>query len=229
MADNDVLKDAFRQFRIEYDARLAETYLTKSAATQMKTEYNTQVAATYLTKAEASQFVNKRTPTLSLGTWSVSGTTYSTTISYNGDGALSSSIGTISGNTLSVTSANGVFSGTITATAGNSYQSTTLNFNYSTSGDSPKTAPTLEIEPFGEGDNVTVITYNGDGVLYCNTDTPFFGAMIEDTSSSEYNLYVYRSENAETTETSCTVTVYATEGTNYAAKTATVEYTFEEG
>lgn len=75
----------------------------------------------------------KTNPTFSLGEWYLSNNdVYSNIISYNGDGTLSTDVGTINGSTISVADEDGRFSGAITATEGNNYAAGRIYFGYYT-------------------------------------------------------------------------------------------------
>lgn len=89
-----------------------------------------------------------------------------------------------------------------------------------------KTEPTLEVGELQDGSievgGYTIksaeITYDGDGTLLAGTDVDTW-VMIE---SSSINI-VPAASSGETG----TCTLYATEGTNYAAKSITFSYSFE--
>ena len=167
----------------------------------------------------------KSTPSLSLGAWTKSGSTFSATISYDGDGVLSSSLGSISGSTLTISDQDGSFNGTISASEGNSFAPASLYFSYSTVSSSPpaKATPSLSIDTTDIGNGCDgIISYNGDGHVYANTDNPYFGISIDDN----YCVYLHRAPNAEeytSCNTSCNVTFYASEGTNYSAASISAE------
>ena len=116
-----------------------ETFAQKMTAMSTNTYVNSKrldatSPASELSPGESSggSATAKTVPTLSLGVWTKSGTTYTATISYNGDGTLSSTLGTISGSTLSITDADGIFSGIIMATETDTYAASSLSFTYNT-------------------------------------------------------------------------------------------------
>ena len=76
--------------------------------------------------------VSKATPVLAINEWSKNNSTYSASLSYSGDGVLSTNIGSISGTTLTISDDDGIFSGVLSATAGTSFAATSLNFFYFT-------------------------------------------------------------------------------------------------
>lgn len=67
----------------------------------------------YRTKGEVV-FTDKPTPNLSIGSWSAVDTVYTAPITYDGDGALSVNIGSISNGSLIVADEDGIFSGVLT-------------------------------------------------------------------------------------------------------------------
>lgn len=75
---------------------------------------------------------DKQTPVLSLGSWSAVDTVYSAPITYTGDGTLSTDIGTIANDILTVEDVDGNFSGVISATGGDDFNDTFLAFNFQT-------------------------------------------------------------------------------------------------
>ena len=78
-------------------------------------------------------FTKKAIPELTVSSFNKNGNTYTATINYNGDGALTSSIGTINGNILSITSADGNFSGVVTASEGTNYSTVAFHFEHKAS------------------------------------------------------------------------------------------------
>lgn len=89
--------------------------------------------------------MSKTQPTLTLGSWSNVDSTYTADISYNGDGSLSSTTGTIANNVLTVISDDGIFNGVITASEGQYFAATGLNFYY-TSVPAPAPIEPVEID-----------------------------------------------------------------------------------
>ena len=74
----------------------------------------------------------KTQPTLALEQWKINGDSFIAGITYDGDGYLYTTSGTIKDNILTVTSANGNFNGVITASEGRNFAATSLNFYYTT-------------------------------------------------------------------------------------------------
>lgn len=87
-----------------------------------------------LTKAIKAKIANstKPTPNLSIGGWSAVDTVYTVPITYDGDGALSVNVGSISNGSLIVADEDGIFSGVLSATAGDSFAPAKLYFNFDT-------------------------------------------------------------------------------------------------
>ena len=79
---------------------------------------------------DLTQIITKQNPTLTISPFNKNGDNYTALITYNGDGILTSSIGVINGNILSVTSMNGEFNGEIKASEGLNYYATALPFYY---------------------------------------------------------------------------------------------------
>ncbi len=134
---------------------------------------------------------SKTQPTLSLGVWTKSGTTYSATITYNGDGTLSSTLGTISGTTLSITDADGIFSGVISASEGTTYAAGKLAFSYNT--EEVQTGKTEGLFTYDGGD----LTYNGDGQVYVYDRAGGLAEVVNDISefrNPEEDQYFFASE-----------------------------------
>ena len=167
---------------------------------------------------------SKAFPTLSLSSWTKSGSTFSATISYDGDGSLSTSLGSISGTTLTVSDQDGSFNGTISASEGNTSAPVSLHFSYNTSiASTPvKATPSLSLSA---DSNPTTISYNGDGLLFANTDSAYFGVSID----SDYCLYITRIPTPEAEEfSSCNVTIFASEGANYSAASISAEVEYQD-
>lgn len=72
----------------------------------------------------------KQTPTLSLSDFQQIGTTYTATITYNGDGQLSADLGSVTNNQLTVIDADGTFNGTLSATEGTNYKAASITFSH---------------------------------------------------------------------------------------------------
>lgn len=89
-------------------------------------------------------------------------------------------------------------------------------------GSSAKTEPTLTIthnpEFDGESDIGFEISYNGDGHLFAKVNNTYAATRL-DTSAETPVLYVSDYE-----DTTFTVSLHATEGSNYAAKTVSATY-----
>ena len=171
---------------------------------------------------------SKAFPTLSLSSWTKSGSTFSATISYDGDGSLSTSLGSISGTTLTVSDQDGSFNGTISASEGNTSAPVSLHFSYNTSiASTPvKATPSLSLSA---DSNPTTIFYDGDGLLFANTDNPYFGVHIEQIDATEgiYDIYPVRHDIAESEDiNSYNVTIFASEGANYCAASISAEVEF---
>lgn len=122
------------------------------------------------------QEVSKPAPTLTLGEWNKANDVYTALITYDGDGDLSTSEGAIIGGTmLTITDADGDFSGIISATEGEIYAATSLNFSYITeeseSGTGQQTQskikPTLRIKNWTAKPPAAnaFVEYDGDGEL----------------------------------------------------------------
>jgi len=122
------------------------------------------------------QEVSKPAPTLTLGEWNKANDVYTALITYDGDGDLSTSEGAIIGGTmLTITDADGDFSGVITATEGEIYAASSLNFSYITeeseSGTEQQTQtkikPTLQIKNWTAKPPAAnaFVEYDGDGEL----------------------------------------------------------------
>ena len=71
---------------------------------------------------------NKTAPMLTVGQFNKNGNTYTAQINYNGDGSLSTSLGFINGNVLSVTNPDGNFNGFVTASEGTNFLPAQVNF-----------------------------------------------------------------------------------------------------
>lgn len=112
-----------RAFGIDISAQ-KEQILLKGLAIKYQDRYQS-----------VSQFYNdliapeKQTPILNVGQFTKNGDTYTAPITYNGDGALTTNIGFINGNILSVTSTNG-FNGVISASEGSNYTATSTPFHH---------------------------------------------------------------------------------------------------
>ena len=76
------------------------------------------------------QIVNKSVPMLTVSSFNKNGNTYIATINYNGDGMLSSSVGTVNGNILSVVSADGFFNGAVMASEGERFFAASVTFEH---------------------------------------------------------------------------------------------------
>ena len=82
--------------------------------------------------ADESLDSSTQQPVLSLGSWSATDSIYSAEIFYNGDGTLSTDIGSISNGVLTVEDVDGTFSGVITASGGESFAPVVASFTYNT-------------------------------------------------------------------------------------------------
>ena len=196
-----------------------------------------QVAKSYILEqdtANVSTIINalqssaKTTPTLSLGGWSSADSIYSAALTYNGDGNLSTSTGTISNGTLTVNDADGNFSGTVSAAEGTNYAASSLVFNYTSSqSQTPaKLEPTLTAEWLDDAQALK-ITYNGDGQLFFSTgESAYAYDLFVGFDPSEMLVYIATAEknllNPVRPDMFHSFYIHATEGTDYAAKT--IEY-----
>lgn len=75
--------------------------------------------------------ISKYAPSLELEGWEATSTVYSTNYTYDGDGTLTTSIGSLSNGVLTVEDSDGVFTGSITASEGNKYAGAVWEFNCS--------------------------------------------------------------------------------------------------
>lgn len=147
--------------------------------------------------------VVKQTPTLTLSEFTKDGTTYTATITYTGDGELTTNLGSIDDVTL-IVEATETFSGTISAPETDNYLAASVEFRYVI-----KQTPTLTIGDFKKSGNnlVATITYDGDGTLSTN-----LGTITDKTLT------------IPDTEGNPNGTVSASEGENYLAATANFAY-----
>ncbi len=97
--------------------------------------------ALYVPNDTSIIITGKQSPVLSLGSWSSADSVYSAAITYTGDGTLSTDIGTIANDILTVEDVDGNFNGIISASSGYDYAATKINFNYMTD------TVTVEAEP----------------------------------------------------------------------------------
>lgn len=74
--------------------------------------------------------ISKPPATLTVSEFTKNGNNYTAFISYNGDGALTPSIGVLNGNVLTVADPNGKFSGSIMASEGLNYAATACSFSH---------------------------------------------------------------------------------------------------
>ena len=169
--------------------------------------------ANYLAKSiNFSRAADPVAPTLSLSEFTKDGTTYTATITYNGDGTLSTTLGTINNKILTVTDADGAFSGTLSASATSRYLAASLPFSHEAE---PKLIPTLAIgkwEIFGTGaSSITYtapITYDGDGTL---------STSLGEITSRDGGVWLLVNSESET----FSGTLSATEGERYQAASIT--------
>ena len=70
----------------------------------------------------------KTVPMLTVGNFAKNGNTYTATIHYNGDGILSSTLGFVNGNVLSVINTDGNFNGVVTASEGANFSAKSASF-----------------------------------------------------------------------------------------------------
>lgn len=122
--------------------------------------------ALYVPDSTSIIVTGKQQPALSLGGWSIADTVYTAAINYDGDGTLSTDVGTITNGTLTVNDADGTFSGVISASSGNHFAASKLYFGntvQTVGGGGGKPIPSLTV---GNWDRFTApITYTGDGAL----------------------------------------------------------------
>lgn len=111
--------------------------------------------------------VVKQTPTLTLSEFTKDGTTYTATITYTGDGELTTTTGSIDDVTL-IVEATETFSGTLSAPETDNFLAASVNFSQVI-----KQTPTLSVGEFTKKGNnlVATITYDGDGTLSTNLGT----------------------------------------------------------
>lgn len=161
--DNDYnLKQGLRNIITSLNSKIESEYVMASSV-NMTIDDVTDVMSS-ATLGGGSTVVTKTTPTLSLGSWTTSGTTYSAAITYNGDGTLSTSTGTITGGTLTVNDADGSFAGTISASEGINYGAIEKRFSKGVR----LTAGSSAFVTTGDGDDYVSVRYDsnvntGDG------------------------------------------------------------------
>lgn len=182
----------------------------------------------YRTKGEVI-FTDKPTPNLSIGSWSAVDTVYSAPITYDGDGTLSVNVGSISNGSLIVADEDGIFSGVLTASAGESYAATNLNFTYSSNEIIlEKADPNLSISVKGTSYlNPTlwtsiVASQNGDGTISVDTKEfePYqkvLGKFSFRGKKEDKGKGLWRVQGEVNTVTSNLVKFYVDETANYKA------------
>lgn len=77
-----------------------------------------------------SDFMKKNTPSLTVSTFTKNGDAYTAFVNYDGDGTLTTSVGVLNGNVLSIMGTNGNFNGVITASEGLKYAATSTQFSF---------------------------------------------------------------------------------------------------
>lgn len=134
--------------------------------------------------------VVKQTPTLTLSEFTKDGTTYTATITYNGDGELTTTTGSIDDVTL-IVEATETFSGTLSAPETDNFLAASVEFRYVI-----KQTPTLSVSDFtvSNGNFVAAITYDGDGTLSTNLGTISNRKLYIPDSGDNFNGTVTASE-----------------------------------
>lgn len=166
----------------------AQLHATAQVAKSYILEQDTANVSTIINALQSGGGSAKTVPTLTLGGWSSADSIYSAALTYNGDGNLSTSTGTISNGTLTVNDADGNFSGTVSAAEGTNYAPASLVFNYnssSTPAPAGKTEGVITCDNNFVSTNETTATvnvsYNGDGTL-----KGFTAPWDLDAASSQY-------------------------------------------
>ena len=185
----------------------------------------------------AGAMIAKTAPTLTLGEWSANGTTYTAAITYNGDGTLSTTTGTISNGTLTVNDSDGNFSGTISASEGTTYAAGSLAFNHTKETvTATKLEPTLNVpSSWNTSGKYWTYTYDGDGQILAWGDNGHYSGGGIDSLADVYKgtalrvdttnkrIYFDYEEIGFDPVTSWGIYVYATDGERYASKGAYFE------
>lgn len=137
--------------------------------------------------------LDKQAPVLSLGSWSAVDSVYSAPITYTGDGTLSTDIGTISNDILTVEDADGNFNGVISAAGGNDFADSSLAFNFTTDtitiqGGEDRKDPTFEfISATSGNNNITINVYSDSNssitLFYRNKSTELKEASFSTLTS----------------------------------------------
>ena len=111
---------------------LADGTTATVTATENGVPFNEGMQA--LTKAIKAKIEHtpKAIPNLSIGSWSVADSIYSAAISYDGDGALSVNVGSISNGVLTVNDDDGTFNGILSASEGDTAAPAATNFYFNT-------------------------------------------------------------------------------------------------
>jgi len=163
--------------------------------------------ALYVPDSTSIIVTGKQQPALSLGGWSIADTVYTAAISYDGDGTLSTDVGTITNGTLTVNDADGTFSGVISASSGNHFAASKLYFDFDATtiaGESvtvtvaadPKPVPALSIGGWSVADTVysAVVSYSGDGALSVNNGTITNGTLTVSDADGTFNGVITAAE-----------------------------------
>ena len=120
----------------------------------------------------------KQQPVLSLGSWRVADSIYSAAITYNGDGTISSDIGTISNGFLNVADNNGIFNGVISASAGNDFAASKLAFSYNNVSGQGGSIPNSIITALGS-QFVPTVDNTSDFLDYSDANIQFFDNRLK--------------------------------------------------
>lgn len=163
--------------------------------------------ALYVPDSTSIIVTGKQQPALSLGGWSIADTVYTAAISYDGDGTLSTDVGTITNGTLTVNDADGSFAGVISASSGNHFAASKLYFDFDATtiaGESvtvtvaadPKPVPSLSIGGWSVADTVysAVVSYSGDGALSVNNGTITNGTLTVSDADGTFNGVISAAE-----------------------------------
>lgn len=152
----------------------------------------------------------KESPTLSISTFSQNGNIYTAFVNYNGDGKLTTTIGTIKNKKiLSVESIDGNFNGEIKALEGKKYSATSITFSHQQKETStipePKEIPKLGIGTFSKNGNVytAFVNYNGDGKLTTTIGSLNDLTLTVTSTDGNFNGIIKAWEGKNYTETVC--------------------------
>ena len=164
--------------QLQATAQVAKSYILE----QDTNNVNTIINALQSSSGSGQPAAAKLEPTLSLGSWTKNGSDYSATITYNGDGILTSSPGDISNNTVTVTDTDGTFAGVISASEGSNYAAAKLAFYHNVEG-----GGSAKAEGLFTYDN-PLLEYNGDGIVYRYDANNGFSALNTE-DSGDYSMH----------------------------------------